>query len=209
MTRPEDAARKTIDDALTAAGWAVQDRQAMNLDAARGVAVREFPLKRGHGFADYLLYVDGEAVGVIEAKEVGTTLTGVEGQTEKYSAGLPDLLPAPVRPLPFIYQSTGIETAFTNRLDPDPRSRGVWLDAFSLSPTRWSRRCASTLARAQHLRQSVVKHAFEGKLVPQDPNDEPASVLLERIRSTQNTTERKKPRRQSTRRRASEMEVEP
>ncbi|WP_437779481.1 hypothetical protein [Sorangium sp. So ce1097] len=85
MTRPEDAARKTIDDALTTAGWAVQDRRAMNLDAARGVAVREFPLKRGHGFADYLLYVDGEAVGVIDAKEVGTTLTGVEGQTEKYS----------------------------------------------------------------------------------------------------------------------------
>ncbi|WP_437763055.1 hypothetical protein WMF27_42945 [Sorangium sp. So ce281] len=95
MTRPEDAARKNIDDALTAAGWAVQDRQVMNLDAAHCVAVREFPLKRGHGFADYLLYVDGEAVGVIEAKEVGTTLTGVEGQTEKYSAGLPDLLPAP------------------------------------------------------------------------------------------------------------------
>ncbi|XXY17163.1 type I restriction-modification enzyme R subunit C-terminal domain-containing protein [Sorangium sp. So ce216] len=126
MTRPEDAARKNIDDALTTAGWAVQDRRTMNLDAARGVAVREFPLKRGHGFADYLLYVDGEAVGVIEAKEVGTTLTGVEGQTEKYSAGLPDLLPAPVRPLPFLYQSTGVETAFTNRLDPDPRSRCVF-----------------------------------------------------------------------------------
>ncbi|AUX48532.1 uncharacterized protein SOCE26_100700 [Sorangium cellulosum] len=89
MPRPEDAARKNIDDALTTAGWAVQDRRTMNLDAARGVAVREFPLKRGHGFADYLLYVDGEAVGVIEAKEVGTTLTGVEGQTEKYSVGLP------------------------------------------------------------------------------------------------------------------------
>jgi type I restriction enzyme R subunit len=126
MPRPEDAARKNIDDALTTAGWAVQDRRAMNLDAARGVAVREFPLKRGHGFADYLLYVDGEAVGVIEAKEVGTTLTGVEGQTEKYSVGLPDLVPAPVRPLPFLYQSTGVETAFTNRLDPDPRSRSVF-----------------------------------------------------------------------------------
>ncbi|WP_438033973.1 hypothetical protein [Sorangium sp. So ce204] len=117
MTRPEDAARKNIDEALTTAGWAVQDRQAMNLDAAHGVAVREFPLKRGHGFADYLLYVGGEAVGVIEAKEVGTTLTGVEGQIEKYSAGLPDLLPAPVRPLPFLYESTGVETPFTSRLD--------------------------------------------------------------------------------------------
>ncbi|WP_437854756.1 restriction endonuclease subunit S [Sorangium sp. So ce363] len=65
------------------------------------------------------------------------------------------------------------------------------------------------LARAQRLRQSVLKRAFEGKLVPQDPNDEPASVLLERIHSDQMTTERKKPRRQATRRHASDTEVEP
>ncbi|WP_437967182.1 restriction endonuclease subunit S [Sorangium sp. So ce260] len=65
------------------------------------------------------------------------------------------------------------------------------------------------LARAQYLRKSILMSAFEGKLVPQDPNDEPASVLLERIRSAQNTVERKKPRRQSTRRRASDTEVEP
>ena len=34
------------------------------------------------------------------------------------------------------------------------------------------------------MKMSVLKNAFEGKLVPQDPNDEPASVLLERIKST-------------------------
>ncbi|KYF83894.1 hypothetical protein BE17_12845 [Sorangium cellulosum] len=39
------------------------------------------------------------------------------------------------------------------------------------------------LARAQRLRQSVLKRAFEGKLVPQDPNDEPAIALLDRIRA--------------------------
>ena len=38
------------------------------------------------------------------------------------------------------------------------------------------------LKRAEHLRQSILKHAFSGKLVPQDPNDEPATVLLEKIR---------------------------
>jgi type I restriction enzyme R subunit len=44
----------------------------MNLSATRGVAVREFPLAPGHGFADYLLFVDGKAVGVLEAKPQGT-----------------------------------------------------------------------------------------------------------------------------------------
>jgi type I restriction enzyme R subunit len=126
MSRPEDQAREHIDAALELAGWAVQDRSAMNLDAARGVAVREFPLRSGYGFADYLLYVDGQAVGVIEAKKAGSTLTGVEVQAEKYAAGLPDYVPATVQPLPFLYQSTGVETFFTNRLDPEPRSRRIF-----------------------------------------------------------------------------------
>ncbi len=123
---PEQKARADIDQLLAAAGWAVQPREQANLTAALGVAICEYPLKKGHGFADYLLYVDGAAVGVVEAKKTGVPLTAVEIQTAKYSVGLPDHIPAPRRPLPFCYQSTGLETRFTNLLEPEARSRSVF-----------------------------------------------------------------------------------
>ena len=88
MPAPEATARQPIDRALTESGWAVLDIADANLDASRGVAIREFPLTSGHGFADYVLFVNGRAAGVIEAKKAGTTLTGVELQAAKYSAGL-------------------------------------------------------------------------------------------------------------------------
>ena len=47
-------------------------------------------------------------------------------QADKYASGLPAGLDPPVRPLPFLYLSTGAETMFTNLLDPDPRSRRVF-----------------------------------------------------------------------------------
>ena len=123
---PEAQARVRIDELLTLAGWRVQDAKAVNLYASRGVAVRELPMKAGHGKADYVLYVDQRAIGVIEAKPVGYPLIGVEPQSDKYSTGLPDDLPAWLRPLPFVYQSTGGETRFTNGLDPEPRSHRVF-----------------------------------------------------------------------------------
>ena len=126
VPQPEQEARKGIDKLLIAAGWLVCDADKINIHGARGVAIREFPLKSGHGFADYLLYVDGKAAGVIEAKKEGVTLTGVETQAAKYIQGLPDGLPRWANPLPFSYQSTGVETRFTNGLDPAPRSRPVF-----------------------------------------------------------------------------------
>ena len=123
---PEQQAREQIDRLLEQAGWAVQDVHSLNLSAARGVAIREFGLKPGHGTADYLLYVDGKAAGVVEAKPAGYTLTGVETQSGKYSDGLPDTLPAHRKPLPFLYETSGSETRFTNLIDPEPRSRGVF-----------------------------------------------------------------------------------
>ncbi len=123
---PEQRARYEIDRLLTAAGWAVQDVAAANIHAARGVAVRELPLAPGFGVADYLLYVDGQAAAVIEAKKQGATLSGVEIQSSRYAQGLPASLPAWRRPLPFLYESTGAETRFTNGLDPEPRARAVF-----------------------------------------------------------------------------------
>jgi type I restriction enzyme R subunit len=106
---PEQKARRAIDANLAAAGWLVQGRDALDLTAGRGIAVCEFPLKPGFGFADYLLYLDRKAIGAVEAKAEGT-LTGVEAQSAKYAAGLPDLLPAHSRPLPFLFESNGAVT---------------------------------------------------------------------------------------------------
>ena len=123
--KPEEIAREEIDAQLASSGWVVQDMADLNLSAASGVAAREYPMARGYGFADYLLFVDGQAVGALEAKKVGHTLTGVEGQALKYGEGVPRELDVPARPLPFLYVSTGVETKFTNGLDPEPRSRRI------------------------------------------------------------------------------------
>ena len=112
---PEAKARLTIDALLTAAGWHVCNVADANIHAAVGVAIREFPLNPGFGYADYLLYVNGKACGVIEAKKEGATLTGVELQSSRYTKGLPTALPAWNRPLPFVWESTGVETHFVFR----------------------------------------------------------------------------------------------
>lgn len=115
-----------IDEQLVACGWVVQDYKHAAVAAAQGVAVREVPTDAGP--ADYVLFVDRQAVGVIEAKKAGSTLTGVEPQTRKYQVSSPDWLPAfeVQGALPFGYESTGAETRFTCGLDPVPASRRVF-----------------------------------------------------------------------------------
>src|SRR3989337_2608993 len=121
---PEEKARQKIDQLLEAAGWNVQNLRELNLGVSLGVAVREFTLESGE--ADYLLFVDRKAVGAIEAKPEGTTLSGVAEQSAKYLEGVPKNLPQVQQPLPFAYESTGIETLFRDLRDPDFRSRRVF-----------------------------------------------------------------------------------
>src|SRR3989304_1359268 len=65
----ESQARENIDHLLTQSGWYVCDADKANIHASLGVAIREFPLP-GYGFADYLLYVDGKAAGVVVAEAI-------------------------------------------------------------------------------------------------------------------------------------------
>ena len=122
--KPEEKARQNIDRLLTKAGWTIQDRKQMNLGESLGVVVREFRMSSGP--TDYLLFIDRRAVGVIEAKPEGTTLSGVSEQTEKYLIGVPALLPVYRKPLSFGYESTGVETFFRDLRDPDSRTRRVF-----------------------------------------------------------------------------------
>ncbi len=127
MPPTEQETRQTIDQLLQAAGWNIQGpTKYPNLHAAPGVAVREVSLQTG--IADYLLFVEGQALGVIEAKREGTPLTVAEPQSARYSVGLKQPLRAWRADglLPFLYESTGVETFFTDLRDPAPRSRRVF-----------------------------------------------------------------------------------
>ena len=128
--QPEEQARVLIDEQLTQAGWHVCDRQDIDLVNQYGNAVREVIMETGHGRADYLLYVDKRVVGVIEAKPIGTALSGVEWQSAMYAAGLPEAYreTAVLKDdrLPFVFEASGTETQYKNGFDPDPRARKIF-----------------------------------------------------------------------------------
>lgn len=128
--KPEEQARVLIDEQLVRAGWHVCNRNEIELVNHAGTAVREVIMDSGHGRVDYLLYFGTRVVGVIEAKPVGTPLTGVEWQSSQYADGLPEAyrLDAVLKHgrLPFVYEASGSETRFTNGFDEIPRARQVY-----------------------------------------------------------------------------------
>ena len=171
----EQRARKNIDQQLVAAGWLVQNGKQPNVQAGLGVAVREFPLEKPHGRVDYLLFLNGQPAGVIEAKAEGTTLVEVESQSGKYVEGLPEWMKPPIYPLPFIYESTGVETRFTNTLDPEARSRQVFWFHRPETLAEWNAAASSSSAvvrsnpgpigsdrRVIGARYRAVTHPLEG-----------------------------------------------
>src|SRR5688572_16576137 len=122
---PEAKARESIDQKLAQAGWVIQDMKQLNLSAGMGVAVREYPTDTGP--ADYVLFVDRTACGVIEAKPdiAGVNLTTTEVQTGRYAASNLKWRKDNA-PLRFLFEATGQVTRFTDSADPAPRSREVF-----------------------------------------------------------------------------------
>ena len=122
---PEQKARDNIDAMLVQAGWGVQSKNEVNLSSAKGVAIREYQTDIGP--ADYVLFVERIPVGIIEAKreDEGQRLLAAEEQSSDYAkAKLKYNLNN--EPLPFVYESTGQLTRFTDYRDPKPRSRPVF-----------------------------------------------------------------------------------
>ncbi len=122
---PEQVARDKIDRQLAEAGWVVQDKRSIDLNKGVGQAVREYTTDVGP--ADYVLFVGGTPVGVVEAKKetLGQSITTAEDQTEEYAHAKLKWVNND-DPLPFLYEATGILTRFTDVRDPKPRSREVF-----------------------------------------------------------------------------------
>ena len=121
---PEQLARDIIDSQLQRSGWAIQNKSTINLNASLGIAIREYQTDIGP--ADYVLFVNRQPVGIIEAKraEEGVHLTMHQEQTESYLTAKLKFLKN--QPLFFGYESTGDVTRFTDYRDPKPRSRPVF-----------------------------------------------------------------------------------
>ncbi|SET29861.1 type I restriction enzyme, R subunit [Nitrosomonas marina] len=147
---PEQKARDNIDKMLRQAGWRVQDKDKINFTAGPGIAVREY--QSDVGPADYVLFVDKRAVGIIEAKreEEAQNITVVEEQSGIYAVSRLKWIKNS-EPLPFVYESTGVITRFTNSKDPKPRSREIFSFHRPETLKEWFEQLKSLRRRLQHM----------------------------------------------------------
>ncbi len=113
---PEEKARLDIDRRLQDAGWEVVDRKHYS-PALSAVAITEGILK-GKLEADYLLFIEGKAIGVIEAKRADIELSEIVAQqAENYAHKLLKWYQYWQKPLPFVYVSNGKEILFRDIRD--------------------------------------------------------------------------------------------
>ena len=147
---PEQAARDKIDTMLEQAGWKVRSKKKIDFSAGLGIAVREYQTDIGP--ADYVLFIDKKPIGVVEAKpkKRGHNITTVEEQSASYASAKLKWLNN-TEPLPFVYESTGVLTRFTNGWDPRPRSREVFNFPRPETMQDWYTRSATLRARIQGL----------------------------------------------------------
>ena len=147
---PEQKARDNIDEMLGRAGWLVQDKKKIDFSASFGIAIREY--QTDVGSADYVLFINKEPVGVVEAKpeDWGQKITTVEDQSGGYASAKLKWLNNQGT-LPFLYESTGIVTRFTDTRDPKPRSREVFSFPRPERIRNWLNQSASLRARLQGL----------------------------------------------------------
>ncbi len=147
---PEQIARDEIDALLEKAGWVVQDKKKIDFSASVGVAVREYQTDVGP--ADYVLFVDKQAAGVIEAKPEswGEKITTVEEQSLGYATAKLKWVNNS-QPLRFVYESTGVITRFTDGKDPNPRSRELFNFHRPETLAKWLREPKSLRGRLQDM----------------------------------------------------------
>ena len=122
---PEQEARVVIDKKLEQSGWVIQNFAQVNIGAALGVAVREYPTDTGP--VDYALFIDGEPVGVIEAKKssIGENITVVEEQSARYATSSFKWINREYT-IRFAYEATDKLIKFTDYKDIKYRSRRVF-----------------------------------------------------------------------------------
>ena len=147
---PEQRARDNIDAMLEQAGWKVQSKKTIDFSTGFGIVVREYQTDVGP--ADYVLFIDKKPAGVVEAKPEGwgQKITTVEEQSGSYAAAKLKWLNN-TEPLPFVYESTGVLTRFTDTRDPKPRSREVFSFPRPETMQDWHTQSVSLRARLQKL----------------------------------------------------------
>lgn len=152
--KPEAKARLSIDEQLQLAGWKVQTWPAANLGEGLGVAIREYPTDSGP--ADYILFVNRKAVGVIEAKKDDSILSQVEDQTLRYATSKIKFRQDSA-PLSFLFEATSQVTHFTDLRDPAPRAREIFHFFKPETLQAWLKKESSLRTRLKHKMPELPK----------------------------------------------------